>query len=67
MEIKQEKINDKTIIEYETDNLALTDPLCKQWCLECIQENSTAIDDPLIDNKNIIKFYYCIGETKHLY
>jgi len=50
----------------ETDNLALTDPLCKQWCLECIQENSTAIDDPLIDNKYIIKFYYCIGETKHL-
>jgi|APSaa5957512535_1039671.scaffolds.fasta_scaffold27830_4 hypothetical protein len=50
----------------ETDNLALTDPLCKQWCLECIQENSTVIDDPLIDNKYIIKFYYCIGETKHL-
>ena len=50
----------------ETDKLLLTDPLCKQWCLEGIQEHSTAIDDPLIDNKYIIKFYYCIGETKHL-
>ena len=32
----------------------------------CIQEHSTVIDDPLIDNKYIIQFYYCIGETEHL-
>ena len=48
----------------KTDKLLLTDPLCKQWCLECIQDHS--IHDPLIDNKYIIQFYYCIGETKHL-
>ena len=50
----------------KTDKLLLTDPLCKKWCLDSIQEHSTAIDDPLIDNKYIIKFYYCIGKTKHL-
>jgi len=50
----------------KTDKLLLTDLLCNQWCLECIQEHSNVIDDPLIDNKYIIQFYYCIGETEHL-
>jgi len=48
----------------KTDKLLLTDPLCKQWCLESIQDHT--INDPLIDNKYIIQFYYCIGEIKHM-